>query len=82
MEWLSQNWVWVLFAVGMVAMHMFGHGGHGGHAGHDRHGGGSNSGRDAPQSGEQRQCSTHFGTRAWQSSPTLKFWTFELEQQC
>ena len=31
MEWFSQNWVWVLFAVGMIAMHMFGHGGHGGH---------------------------------------------------
>ena len=36
MEWITQNWVWVLFAVGMVAMHMFGHGGHGGHGGgHD-----------------------------------------------
>jgi hypothetical protein len=34
MEWISQNWVWVLFAVGMIAMHLFGHGGHGGHAGH------------------------------------------------
>ena len=33
MEWFSQNWVWVLFAVGMIAMHMFGHGGHGGHGG-------------------------------------------------
>ena len=30
MEWISQNWVWVLFSVGMIAMHMFGHGGHGG----------------------------------------------------
>ena len=30
MEWLSQNWVWVLFAVAMIVMHM-GHGGHGGH---------------------------------------------------
>jgi len=30
MEWFSQNWVWVLFAVGMIAMHMFGHGGHSG----------------------------------------------------
>ena len=30
MEWFSQNWVWVLFFIGMVAMHM-GHGGHGGH---------------------------------------------------
>lgn len=33
MEWISQNRVWVLFAVGMIAMHMFGHGGHGGHGG-------------------------------------------------
>lgn len=33
MEWISQNWVWVLFSVGMIAMHMFGHGGHGGHGG-------------------------------------------------
>ena len=31
MEWTLQNWVWILFAVGMVAMHLFGHGGHGGH---------------------------------------------------
>ena len=36
MDWIAQNWVWVLFAVGMIAMHMFGHGGHGGHGGHDR----------------------------------------------
>ena len=34
MEWLSQNWVWVLFFAGFIAMHMFGHGGHGGHGGH------------------------------------------------
>ena len=31
MEWISQNWVWVLFFVAFMAMHMFGHGGHGGH---------------------------------------------------
>lgn len=42
MDWLSQNWVWVLFFVGMVAMHMFGHGGHGGH------GSGNRSGDDDP----------------------------------
>lgn len=29
MEWFSQNWVWVLFFVCMVMMHMLGHGGHG-----------------------------------------------------
>ena len=34
MEWFSQNWVWVLFFAGMIAMHMFGHGGHGGHDEH------------------------------------------------
>lgn len=34
MEWISQNWVWILFAVAMIAMHMFGHGGHGGHGSH------------------------------------------------
>ena len=27
MEWISQIWVWVLFFVGLIAMHMFGHGG-------------------------------------------------------
>ena len=35
MEWLSQNWVWVLFFAGMIAMHLFGHGGHGGGGGGD-----------------------------------------------
>ena len=34
MEWFSENWVWVLFFVGFIAMHMFGHGGHGGHGEH------------------------------------------------
>lgn len=30
MEWFSENWVWVVVAIAMVAMHLFGHGGHGG----------------------------------------------------
>ena len=38
MEWFSQNWVWALFFVAFIAMHLLGHGGHGGHSGH---GGGS-----------------------------------------
>jgi len=33
MTWLAQNWIWVLFSVAFVAMHLFGHGGHGGHGG-------------------------------------------------
>ena len=49
MDWFSQNWVWVLFAIGMVAMHMFGHGGHGGHGGLGGHGGHSGKARDDPK---------------------------------
>ena len=29
MQWLLDNWIWVLLGGGMVAMHLFGHGGHG-----------------------------------------------------
>lgn len=36
MQWISQNWVWVLFFVAFIGMHLFGHGGHGGHGGHSR----------------------------------------------
>jgi uncharacterized membrane protein YtjA (UPF0391 family) len=28
MDWLSENWVFLVVVVGMVAMHLFGHGGH------------------------------------------------------
>lgn len=31
MTWLTENWIWVLFGLAFVAMHLFGHGGHGGH---------------------------------------------------
>ncbi len=31
MDWLAQNWIWVLFGIAFVAMHLFGHGGHGAH---------------------------------------------------
>lgn len=36
MQWLSENWVWVLVGIAFVAMHLFGHGGHGGHGGPGR----------------------------------------------
>lgn len=38
MEWLAENWIWVLIGVAFVALHLFGHGGHGGHGGHSGHG--------------------------------------------
>ena len=31
MQWLSENWVFLLISIAFVAMHLFGHGGHGGH---------------------------------------------------
>lgn len=38
MDWLAQNWIWVLFGIAFVEMHLFGHGGRGGHGGHGSHG--------------------------------------------
>ncbi len=34
MSWLSENWIWVLFGVAFLGMHLFAHGGIGGHGGH------------------------------------------------
>ncbi len=36
MDWLAENWFWVLIGAVFIVMHLFGHGGHGGHS---RHGG-------------------------------------------
>lgn len=35
MDWLTENWFWVVVGIAFVAMHLFGHGGHGGHGNHD-----------------------------------------------
>ena len=45
MTWLAENWIWVIFGVAFVAMHLFGHGGHGGHG---SHGNGRSGPTDAP----------------------------------
>ena len=31
MQWLAEDWVFMLIAIAFVAMHLFGHAGHGGH---------------------------------------------------
>jgi hypothetical protein len=36
MQWLTENWVFLLIGAAFVAMHLFGHRGHGGHGGHGR----------------------------------------------
>lgn len=38
MEWLTENWVFVLVLLAFIALHLFGHG-HSGHGGHGGHGG-------------------------------------------
>jgi hypothetical protein len=59
MDWLSENWVWVVVGVAFVAMHLFGHGGHGGHGGghgkreDEERDTGKDKGRDAPRGGHQ-----------------------------
>lgn len=35
MEWLAENWFWLLIGIVFVGMHLFGHGGHGSHGGND-----------------------------------------------
>lgn len=57
MEWVSENWVWILIAIAFVAMHMFGHGRHGGHRGHDRDEERADRGR--PPTREERRPAGH-----------------------
>ncbi len=58
MDWIAQNWIWVVFFILFIGMHLFGHGGHGGHGGHSgcgggrdeqQPGGGARPGGDTPQ---------------------------------
>lgn len=42
MDWIGNNWIWLVFIGGMIAMHLFGHRGH-------RHGSGHG---DGPNRGE------------------------------
>jgi hypothetical protein len=65
MTWLAQNWIWVLFGIAFVAMHLFGHGGHGGHGGHS-----GNSGHGSDQS-TRRNSSAVPAVRPEGSSPVI-----------
>lgn len=66
MEWLSQNWAWVLLIGGFVAIHLFGHGRHGGHGGHGGNvgcGGGHGDRKADGQDGEKRRPDEPTGHR-------------------
>ena len=60
MEWLIDNWFWVLFGGLFIGMHLFGHGCHGGHGRHGGHGKGSGTkDRSADQKGPADEHSNH-----------------------
>lgn len=63
MEWLSQNWVWVLFFGAFIAMHVFGHGGHGGHSGNRGSGGGRDDRKPPAKDGATRFPEERHGHR-------------------
>lgn len=60
MAWLTENWIWVLFGVAFIAMHLFGHGGHRGHGGrgggcgHGGHGSGGAGDGDPNKTADER----------------------------
>ena len=63
MEWLTENWPWILFGILFAGMHMFGHGSHGRHGSvHDvrhRHGGNDAGNGENPASGDSDDSSRH-----------------------
>lgn len=65
MEWVQQNWFWVVVFVAFIAMHVFGHGGHGGHGGGGcggGHGHGRDRSSDQPDAPEQGKAETGGGS--------------------
>lgn len=59
MQWVLDNWFILLLVVGMVAMHLFGHG-HGGHGrGSHRHGGRRDRDADPQSDGSPHGHGTH-----------------------
>jgi len=59
MEWLAENWLWVVIGIAFVAMHLFGHGGHGGHGGHEGTGGNRKARREAAEGRDEGTPPAH-----------------------
>jgi len=60
MEWIGNNWIWIAFALGFIALHMFGHG-----HGHRRGDGGHGCGRrDRQPSGREGKRAAAVAARA------------------
>ncbi len=61
MDWIRENWIFILFFILFVGMHLSGHGGcgggHGGHGEEDEHKGhGEGSGETKEQKGAHGCC--------------------------
>jgi hypothetical protein len=56
MDWLWQNWIWVLVFAAFIGLHMFGHGGHGSHGGQQRR---PDPGKEEKKDGSQQQHHHH-----------------------
>lgn len=53
MEWIADNWFFILLLLAFVALHVFGHGHHGRHGGHRGHGGRDRGKDEARHAGHQ-----------------------------
>lgn len=62
MDWLAENWIWLLVGIAFIGLHLFGHGGHGGHGGqggHGSHGGKDKSNQSPWNESEKDQSGSH-----------------------
>ncbi len=57
MEWIRENWVFIIFFALFIAMHLFGFGcgGHGGHKGHGEEGEEHKKHSDKDSSGKEQK---------------------------
>lgn len=78
MEWISDNWIWLLLGLGMIGFHLFGHGfgsrgGHGAGHGHAGVGGGCCGGmghQGHGHGGQKRQAENATDSVAAKAGPT------------
>lgn len=61
MQWLAENWIWVVVIAAFIGMHLFGHGGHGGHGSGGC--GGGNRPKDKDRDAESEGPKTASGHR-------------------
>ncbi len=54
MQWIFENWFWILIGILFIGMHLFGHGGHGAHDGQKGSGGHGEAGGHRAGNGGNR----------------------------